>query len=341
MMTIERKRTTQNFFIFTRTTALTIAWACVASSCMKPPDYENQDGPKVSVEALRNALAEGWGEFNPHEMLKGEANSQERTVQISTLKPRLTLLKTASVYEIKTPQEEPNILLYSIVLESKEDPENELPVPTTRERPISAPKDNSQAAKSFANLSLQGIPLAAKLHQGALRTIQKYSDTETPIAALNDDETDSQMISADMLFSLWHMCTPPSPRLVQLGLINIECFNLKVTKVKEAPPKNPKNGNNCGNLPQCQLLATTIQFDIVYSTKDNKTETTTRTKISYTIKMSHDVPFLSKILDLCYLGMASAQNQKFPVTICYKTTHIQAGVPETSTTGATDSGSLE
>jgi hypothetical protein len=328
--------------IFTsiRTTALTITCACVTSSCMKPPDYENQDGPKVTVEALRNALSEGWGEFNPHEMLKGEANSQEKTIQISTLKPRLTLLKTASVFEIKTPQEEPNTLLYSIVLESKEDPENDLPKPTSRERPISAPKDSAQAAKSFSNLSLQGIPLAAQLHRGALRTIQKYSDTESPINTL-DDETDSQMISADMLFSLWHMCTPPSPRLVQLGLINIECFNLKVTKAKEAPPKNPKNGNNCGNLPQCQLLATTIQFDIVYSTKDNKTETTTRTKISYTAKMSQDLPFLSKILDLCYLGMASAQNQKFPVTICYKTTHIQAGAPETSTAVATDSGSLE
>jgi hypothetical protein len=304
-------------------TTLVCLSACF--SCMKPPDFEDQDGPRVTVDALRRTLLEGWGDFNPHEMQKGEANSQERTIQISTLKPRLTLLKTATVFDIESPQDDPKTVVYSIVLESKEDPENTLPKPTTRERPISAPKDNSESAQAFASLSAQGVPMAAKFHQLALRSIQKYSDPGSSLSVL-DDETDSQMISADMFFSLWHMCTPPSPALVQLGLINIECFKLKVTRLKEAPPKNPKNGDNCGNLPGCQLQATEIQFDIVYSTKDEKAETTSRTKITYTAKMSHDVPFLSKILDMCYLGMASTQNQKIPVKICYKTTNIQAGI---------------
>lgn len=312
---------------------LVFGFATFALSCLHPPEFDKEDGTPFSEEALQDNLAESWGEFNPHEMLKGEINYQEKSVKISTSEARPVLLKTTSVYDVAPFVEDPSYLVYTLAMKSKEDPEHDLPTPSVRERNIIVPTQSEESSTAvYANKNPEAMGLAARLHRLAFKSVKKYSnDPNYPILSeapkLLDEESDSQLISVDLLLSVWHMCTPPTKELVAAGLVSIECFNLKTTPLTKVIPKT-NLGDGCQGFPDCRIKAKKIEFDIVYVTKESETSLTTRTKLFYSVTVSAEAPFLSKVLELCYKGMAAVQNQKFPVTICHNTTNFLVGSKE-------------
>lgn len=73
--------------------------------------------------------------------------------------------------------------------------------------------------------------------------------------------------------------------------------NLEVTKMKAAPPGAVAQDSNCQGIPNCQIDITHIEFDRV-----NWTENPEGYKIHYSIKVSQDVPQLSRFLESCQQG---------------------------------------
>lgn len=288
-------------------------------SCLEPPDYAKEDGAKVGVEVLRNKLLDAWGgDVNLNQMAVGESNAQEKTVKIATSIPQTVLLKTTRVAKIKESESDPSIVEFTITSITKEDPDNETPEPSSREFTFSARKQKTLTAESLREIHLENQQ--ENLLQNLNQALQKK---QVPISTL-DQETDAQVTSLHMMAALWNMCNPPSASMVQLGLLAIECFNLKVTPILSAVPDLVRRDDPaCEGLPDCQMKVTQIEFDIVYTVKEENSPVTSRTKVNYSVRFSSDVNFLSRILDFCYTGMASAQNQKFPVTICFKTTKFK------------------
>lgn len=96
------------------------------------------------------------------------------------------------------------------------------------------------------------------------------------------------------------------------------CYNLKTWDSLEAAPSAVASREGCEGLPNCQWRQKNVAFDLVLKTKDEKTGVTSKTKASYTIKMSPDAPYLSRLTEFCYQGIGTASGTHFPVLICHK-----------------------
>lgn len=108
----------------------------------------------------------------------------------------------------------------------------------------------------------------------------------------------------------------------------ITYHNLKITATKESPPESVAKSANCQGIPDCQINVTKIEFDRV-----NWTENPEGYKIHYTIKVSPDVPQMSRFLESCQQGSVQiiqpGQDPKtaprFLVTFCETVKNFLAG----------------
>lgn len=99
---------------------------------------------------------------------------------------------------------------------------------------------------------------------------------------------------------------------------DVSCFNLKTWESTDDTPAEVAKQPGCQGLTDCKWRQKNVSFDIVLTSKDEKTGVTTKSKATYTVRMSPDVPYLSRITEFCYQGIGSAQNTHFPVTVCQK-----------------------
>lgn len=99
----------------------------------------------------------------------------------------------------------------------------------------------------------------------------------------------------------------------------VSYHNLTVNKLKAAPPGAVAQDTQCQGIPDCQINITQIEFDRV-----TWTDTPEGYKIHYSIKISQDVPQLSRFLESCQQGSVqvlqpgqSAENApRYLVTFC-------------------------
>lgn len=103
------------------------------------------------------------------------------------------------------------------------------------------------------------------------------------------------------------------------------CYKLQTSdiKLRVSPAIAPQHG--CENVNQCYIDARKVEFDTVSSTvidKDGKA-----LRIHYTMIVSKDVPFLSKMMQLCYkrLYNISSSQQKVMADTCYTVNNYSFG----------------
>lgn len=99
---------------------------------------------------------------------------------------------------------------------------------------------------------------------------------------------------------------------------DVTCYNLKTWDSEEPAPPQVASRPGCEGLANCVWRQKNISFDLVLTEENPQTRVKTRSKAKYHIKFSHDVPYLSRITEFCYQGIAGTNNSQFPVTICQK-----------------------
>jgi hypothetical protein len=103
---------------------------------------------------------------------------------------------------------------------------------------------------------------------------------------------------------------------LKLDSCEIKCGNLtSVAEVRDAPPLMAKQPN-CGGLADCKLNVKKVSFDWTILMKTG--QTVEKQKVSYSLAMTQDLPFLSRVLDYCSRGLVQIPNSssKVLVTVC-------------------------
>ncbi|MBO9668175.1 MAG: hypothetical protein J7501_15340, partial [Bdellovibrio sp.] len=157
----------------------------------------------------------------------------------------------------------------------------------------------------------------AKLNLHKLSSVQTMSD-------------DLQMtLGFERLIMLAHSCEMTDElqkycvENLKVDSCEIKCGNLSsVAEVRDAPPLIAKQ-TNCGGLKDCKLNVKKVTFDwtIILKTGQN----VEKQKVSYTLAMTQDLPFLSRVLDYCSRGLVQIPNSssKVLVTVCNRVKNFE------------------
>ncbi|MFZ3231296.1 MAG: hypothetical protein WA160_13895 [Pseudobdellovibrio sp.] len=95
------------------------------------------------------------------------------------------------------------------------------------------------------------------------------------------------------------------------------CHNLTSTDIKYRVPVAAATQHGCTDVTNCLIDAKKIEYDVIEKTVIGKDGKPRRTH--YSLVMSPNVPFLSRILQLCTRGIyeLSSSNQNILVDMCY------------------------
>lgn len=112
---------------------------------------------------------------------------------------------------------------------------------------------------------------------------------------------------------------------VNSGTYPETCHQLKSTTIQYKVPLAAANQHNCSDIMNCYIPAKKIEFDIVRKYQKDQEGKPKRTH--YTLVLSPEVPFLSRVLQLCSRGIyeITSSNQKILADICYTVNNYAAG----------------
>jgi hypothetical protein len=103
------------------------------------------------------------------------------------------------------------------------------------------------------------------------------------------------------------------------------CHNLVVQDVQFRVPFAAAAQHNCADAGNCTISAKNIQFDRIEH--DNLDKDGTQRRTHFTVIISSQVPFLSKMLQFCTRGLyeISSANQKILADMCYTVNNYAFG----------------
>ncbi|MBX2988589.1 MAG: hypothetical protein KF802_11895 [Bdellovibrionaceae bacterium] len=107
-----------------------------------------------------------------------------------------------------------------------------------------------------------------------------------------------------------------------------QCYDLKTWVEDEEAPPQVAARPGCEGLTNCRWKKRAFSFTRVVEFVDPDSQTTVRSKIIYTAKVSPDAPYLSRLTDFCIRGLTAVGNQKIPVTICESIRNFRRGGSE-------------
>jgi hypothetical protein len=263
---------------------------------MKKPDLKDDDGEPAATASVQQALLGAWGDADATDMSLNEFAYTEKKLMIPGMPDRLTFMEGKTIQQVAENAEEKEYTIVQQIAEVISENETKL---STSQRKIVAKKGGE----------LFGKPAS----QDALVAMSS-GDVHTMEAALP--------LSIETLQSLLFACVRDTGW-------DVECFNL--TTWEETEPLPPQVGSRpgCEGLADCRWRKKVVRFDLVLDQLDSDTNTRVRSKAIYTIKMSPDAPFMSRITDFCYNGLATVGNAKIPVTLCQSILNFRRGAPET------------
>ncbi len=92
------------------------------------------------------------------------------------------------------------------------------------------------------------------------------------------------------------------------------CYNLKTWQSVEKIPDGKNNG--CPGLTDCKANIKHVAYDLVTEIKDLETGTRTRQKNKIHLKFTQDLPYLSRLVSLCFQGMGTYNKEPYLATVC-------------------------
>ncbi len=297
---------------------LILAAVAGSLSCMKQPDLDDIVVP-ASVEEVSGALVDAWGTVSPLTMLKGDFLFQETEQQIDTMDPRLILQEGTTISKItETADAYDFTFLYQTAVISGD----------------SASQSTKEDHRTVTKASSESSDVATAARK---QSASQDPALATAKAVLNAKSTDVKVMADDYQLTLGfervlmmaNACVMSDALLkyckeeLKVDTCEIKCGNLKKETEVRAAPKLIQQQPNCGGLPNCKMNVKKVTFDwsIILKTGGN----TEKQKVTYTLSMTPDLPFLSRVLDYCSRGLVQIPNSttKVLVTTCNRLKNFQ------------------
>ncbi|WP_413295310.1 hypothetical protein ACLSU7_09425 [Bdellovibrio sp. HCB185ZH] len=298
---------------------LTVAVVAGSLSCMKTPDLDDKAVP-ASAQEVSSSLVDGWGSVSPLTMLKGDFLFQETEQQIDTMEPRLVLQEGITISNVtETADQYDYTFLYQTAVISGENSSQ-----STREDHRSVLKSNATDSNSVQAASKKSLK---STDSAALATAKSVLAKKSDVKTLGDDY--EMTLGFERVLMLANSCVMTDDLLkycketLKVDSCEIKCANLTKTSEVRPAPDLIKQQSNCGGLPNCQLNVKKVTFDWSILLKTGTT--TEKQKVTYTISMTPDLPFLPRVLDYCSRGLVQIPNSttKVLVTVCNRLKNFQ------------------
>lgn len=277
-----------------RALAASVLAFSVGASCMKKPNLNDNDGPQASAEQVQNALLAAWGDGDASNIRLNEFSYSEKEVALSDLPSQVVLQDSKTVARLDDPPEDPSLRIVRILHQIKEFTADNQEKLSTREDELRVNRPSSAAVEGFAAL---GKDLQAQ-----------STDAFLPYPE-------------DLVVESMAHCALSGPSF------KVSCHNLKTWDTLEDAPPLVRQRQGCEGLTNCKIRKKVVSYDMIVDFTDNETNSKVRQKLIYTVKISPDVPHLSRVTDYCYQGLGSHQGQKFPATFCQTVKNFIRGDP--------------
>ena len=268
---------------------------------------EEDLGEPMKPEAVAEKMIVSWGNTSLEQVLKDDFLATEKTIKISNLNPNLTLRKGMTVTRLEDFNLEdgsPARYIHMLV-QSEEIAEGQETRLSTREKRIGYQKETSRSTQSEQARATNVLnELTRDLSIRRPGTVQQ-----------KDIEDEIQLTPYEMFRGLVFLCA-------QEG---VECFKLETQQIEETVPSEISQDPSCRGIPNCRWKLTYVQLVSFISTIDPETNTESKSKAIIKLKISNDLPFLSRLVEYCYEGITTYQSQKFPVSVCHKLKDFRRG----------------
>lgn len=293
-------------------------------SCMKKPDLDAKSIP-ASLREVQSALVDGWGQTSPLTMNVNDFVYTETDQRLEQQDSRLVLQEGITVSKKNETANDVNYTyLYQVAAingdqmqqSTREDhrcvAKTDAGCPT---EPTTSPSPANGTTVPAALKNLNDLEARArtKINSNAANTVKPYAD-------------DFQMsLGFEKFLGLAYSCQKTTAidtyckEQMKVDSCDIQCANLIATSEVMDAPSAIQHQANCGGLKDCKINLKRVSFDWSFTTKAG-TETHTQ-KINYSIALSPDMPFLSRMMEYCSRGLLDigTTGNKVLVTVCTRT----------------------
>lgn len=277
---------------------LALLLTTTAVSCVKTPELEEDETPSTIME-VQDSLSSAWGDADPLTMKPNDFLLQQTFRKIETGEDRMLLQEGIT---ISKKEERTNDWLYTYLYQTET---------------LTSDGNTQQSTREDHRTVTKAEP--------AMEVFQRGQKLKGEISPMADDLHMS--LGFERLIGLAYACQLTSEQqkicTETLGYdsCEVKCFNLKSLEETRPAPDLIKAQPNCGGLPNCTMKVKTISFD--WAAYYKKGEGTEKQKVNYSISMSPNLPFFSRVTDYCYRALAQAGTQKALVTVCTKLKNYQ------------------
>lgn len=290
---------------------LVISSLMISSSCMKVPKMEEDLGTVVQAEEVAEKIIDSWGDTSLAQVQKGDFLATEKSIKISTLDPRVVLRKGFSVTELEDvvlEDQSPARYIHMLV-QAEEIVDGQQSRLSTREKKIGYRKETTD--RSTNNEQTASANVLTEMTRDL--EIRRSSDQ----VQTKDTEDEIRLTPYEMFRGIVFLCAQDG----------VECFKLETEAIEEDVPEEVRADANCRGIPNCRWKLTRVQLVTFIKSVDPETKAETKAKAIIKLKISKDLPFLSRLVEYCYEGITTYQSQKFPVSVCHRLKNFQRGTP--------------
>lgn len=294
-------------------------------SCMKKPNMDENATPATPQE-VQKALSQSWGQADPLTMTPNDFVYHETEQRLEQQDPRLVLQEGITVSK---KEESANEFDYTFLYQSA--------VISGNQSQQSTREDHRCVAKTQSGCSqpaIATVPGSVAQSDTAATAAVKTLSRMQAAAEVKPYSSDLQMtLGFERFVGLIYSCVKSDALdkycKEELGAdsCDIKCSNLVSTdEVQDAPPLM-KAQPNCGDLPDCKLRLHRVSFDWSFVLKKGTSAQTQ--KINYTIALSPDLPFLSRVVEYCSRGLIDIPQtgNKVLVSICNRVKNYKHASP--------------
>lgn len=267
-------------------------------SCIKKP--LDEEANPASIEQVQSALSEGWGSADPLTMAPNDFLFQETEQKIENNQTPFFVLQEGITISKK--EELATEFLYTFLYQNRVVKEGAEGKESTREDHRSVGKPDAALAMA-KSLQINKLKTFADDYQMSLGFERLYG---LAFACVKSDGLDKY-------------CKE------ELGVdsCEIQCSNLVSTEEVKPVPDLIKAQENCGGFENCTYMVKKVAFDWTIALK--KGESVEKQRVNYSISLSPDMPFFSRMTEYCFRQLYPVQNQKVLVTTCTKLKNFKRG----------------
>ncbi len=290
-----------------KTALLLLSLLIACTSCLKPPSLSDDNGPVVPADQVQKAILAAWGNADFNSIRLNEFLYIEQDQKIATLDPKVVYKEATQV--IGRVENADNIDYKFLIRAQAMENGNFKPV-TAFENDITVPKTSATLAEMPTSLEAKAV------FPNSLEALQKSMADGS--VGLRSGGTQSQFLGVLTVQNMLMACVKDKGW-------DVTCHNLQISEGKRPAPTGVSSKPDCGGIQNCEIRYKKISFDLVVNLADESTNTTHTEKVNYELVFSPDVPYLSRLVDFCYLGMVPTASQKVIVKICNKVQSFEAG----------------